>query len=102
MRVVRGPKKALSLLLVVAALASVSIVVLAKDAMAATPTVSSVSPSSGAVAGGTMVTVTDSGFYDRDPSSAGTGGDRGWLRCNERDHCLGYVANLRLTSSIGC
>lgn len=68
----RGPKKALSLV-VVAALASVSIVVVAKDAMAATPTVASLSPSSGAVAGGTTVTVTGSGFYDGGPSSAVTG-----------------------------
>jgi flagellar motor protein MotB len=71
-RVVRGPKKALSLV-VVAALASVSIVVVAKDAMAATPTVASLSPSSGAVAGGTTVTVTGSGFYDGGSSSAVTG-----------------------------
>lgn len=68
----RGSKKALSLV-VVAALASLSVVVVTRDAMAATPTVSSVSPSSGAVSGGETVTVTGSGFYDGGVSSAVTG-----------------------------
>ena len=52
----RHPKKALSLL-VVAALASVSIVVVANEA----------------AAGGTTVTVTGSGFYDGTSASAVTG-----------------------------
>ena len=68
----RHPKKALSLL-VVAALASVSIVVVANEAAAAVPMVTSLSPASGTVAGGTTVTVTGSGFYDGTSASAVTG-----------------------------
>lgn len=53
---VRHPKKVFSILVV-----------------AAVPTVSSLSPTSGTVVGGTTVTVTGSGFYDGGSSSAVTG-----------------------------
>lgn len=94
----RAPKKALSLV-VVAALASISIVVVAKDAMAATPIVASLSPSSGTVAGGTPVTVTGSGFYDGGSASAVTsvtvGGFAGTSVNVASDTSLTFVSPVR-------
>lgn len=94
----RAPKKALSLV-VVAALASISIVVVAKDAMAATPIVASLSPSSGTVAGGTPVTVTGSGFYDGGSASAVTsvtvGGFAGTSVNVATDTSLTFVSPVR-------
>ena len=93
----RTPKKALSLV-VVAALANISIVVVAKDAMAATPFVSSLSPSSGTVAGGTTVTVTGSGFYDGGSAivtSVAVGGFAGTSVNVTSDTSLTFVSPVR-------